>query len=121
MKTLIFNGSPRKNGDTKSLINHMTESLNGEYKIVDAYFCARFYRKENPITKHIKGGVILVGGGDGSVEKAYGTACTLLHQMNSRDIAPFVVSHNTDEIAAKDDLDAMEQVKELADFLNCIK
>lgn len=38
MKTLILNGSPRKNGDTISLINKLTEQLNGEYKIVDAYY-----------------------------------------------------------------------------------
>ena len=37
MKTLILNGSPRKNGDTVSLINKLTEQLNGEYKIVNAY------------------------------------------------------------------------------------
>ena len=35
MKTLILNGSPRRNGDTVSLINELTEQLNGEYKIVD--------------------------------------------------------------------------------------
>lgn len=38
MKTLILNGSPRKNGDTISLINKLTEQLNCEYKIVDAYY-----------------------------------------------------------------------------------
>lgn len=38
MKTLILNGSPRKNGDTVSLINKLTEQLNGEYKTVDAYY-----------------------------------------------------------------------------------
>ncbi len=38
MKTLILNGSPRKNGDTVSLIKKLTEQLNGEYKIVDAYY-----------------------------------------------------------------------------------
>lgn len=38
MKTLIFNGSPRRNGDTVSLINELTKQLNGEYKIVDAYY-----------------------------------------------------------------------------------
>lgn len=38
MKTLILNGSPRKNGDTISLINKLTEQLNGEYKIVGAYY-----------------------------------------------------------------------------------
>ncbi len=37
MKTLILNGSPRRNGDSVSLINKLTEKLNGEYKIVNAY------------------------------------------------------------------------------------
>ncbi|MFW6002597.1 MAG: flavodoxin family protein [archaeon] len=39
MKTLIFNGSPRKNGDTMVLINEVINNLEGEYKIVDAYDC----------------------------------------------------------------------------------
>lgn len=38
MKTLIFNGSPRINGDTANLINCVISNLNGEYKIVNAYF-----------------------------------------------------------------------------------
>lgn len=38
MKTLILNGSPRRNGDTVTFINKLTEQLNGEYKIVDAYY-----------------------------------------------------------------------------------
>ena len=39
MKTLIFNGSPRKNGDTAGLLKLFTDRLSGEYKIVDAYRC----------------------------------------------------------------------------------
>ncbi len=39
MKTLILNGSPRKNGDTASLIERTTEKIVGEYRIVDAYRC----------------------------------------------------------------------------------
>lgn len=39
MKTLILNGSPRKQGDTVSLINKVIEDLAGEYKIVNAYDC----------------------------------------------------------------------------------
>lgn len=31
MKTLIFNGSARKNGDTYALINELTRQLEGEY------------------------------------------------------------------------------------------
>ena len=107
MKTLILNGSPRKNGDTVSLINKIIEDLKGDYMIVDAYiqecdniliaspiyfseltgklldvgsrlqtyFCAKFFRGETPIEKSKRGAVILVGGGDGHMDKAYETAC----------------------------------------------
>ena len=37
MKTLIFNGSPRKNGDTVAMIRALRESLPGEVKVIDAY------------------------------------------------------------------------------------
>ncbi len=37
MKTLILNGSPRKNGDTAALISFLLEHLMGEVKIVNAY------------------------------------------------------------------------------------
>lgn len=39
MKTLILNGSPRKNGDTINLINNFINNLHGEYKIINAYEC----------------------------------------------------------------------------------
>lgn len=181
MKTLIFNGSPRKNGDTVTLINEFIKHLEGEYKIVEAYdcnikpcidcrycwnntdcslkddmqevykyieecdniliasplyfselsgqllaimsrlqtyFCAEFFRKVKPIEKRKKGGVIIVGGGDGKVEKANKTACILLHHMNSRDIAPVVYSHNTNNIPSKEDVKALEGARELALFFN---
>lgn len=85
---------------------------------LQTYFSARFFRKEDPIKKVKKGGVILVGGGDGDINKAYKTACILLHQMNSRDIAPLVYSHNTNSVSAKDDIRALEGSKNLALFFN---
>lgn len=181
MKTLIFNGSPRRNGNTMALINEFIKYLDGEYKLINAYTCnikpcidcrycwknegcfqkdemqevydyiqecdniliaspiyfseltgqllnvtsrlqtyfsARFFRKEIPVKGEKKGGVILVGGGDGNIEKAYDTACTILHIMNSKDIAPSVYSHNTDEIPAKDDIKAITDSKNLAVFFN---
>ncbi|MBQ8884412.1 MAG: flavodoxin family protein, partial [Oscillospiraceae bacterium] len=36
-KTLIFNGSPRSNGDTASLLKILTKNLDGEFKIVNCY------------------------------------------------------------------------------------
>lgn len=181
MKTLIFCGTPRKYGDTMTLVNEFINHLEGEYKIIDVfncniqpctdcrycwknngcciddemqevynyiqecdniliasplyfseltgqllavtsrlqtYFCATFFRKENPIKKEKKGGVIIVGGGNGSIEKAYNTARILLHHMNSKNIAPVVFSHNTNEIPSKDDIKAMEGSRNLALFFN---
>lgn len=39
MKTLIFNGSPRINGDTAGLLDSLVSKLHGEYKIINAYRC----------------------------------------------------------------------------------
>ena len=181
MKTLIFNGSPRINGDTSSLVKKLIHDLNGEYRIVDAYrcgispcidcrycwenddcavddemqeiysyiqecdnilvaspvyfseltgkmldlgsrlqryFCARFFRNEKPIQKPKRGAVILVGGGDGRLEKAYETACTLLHHMNSYDIHDVVYSHDTNERPALEDEDALRGVDSIVEFFN---
>lgn len=38
MKTLIINGSPRKNGDTMTLVNEMIKYLEGEVRIINAYY-----------------------------------------------------------------------------------
>jgi multimeric flavodoxin WrbA len=37
MKTLIFNGSPRKNGSTAFLVNELVRHLEGESRIIRAY------------------------------------------------------------------------------------
>lgn len=179
MKTLIFNGSPRKNGDTASLLARLTERLAGEYKIVDAYRCdiapcvdcrccrqhsgcaiqdemqeiygyiqecdniliaspvyfsaltgrlldvgsrlqtyfsARFFRKETPIEKPKKGAVILVGGGAGSPDPAWHTACMLLRLMHCRDIHPLVVSGHTDRVPAARDAAALAGVDSIINF-----
>jgi multimeric flavodoxin WrbA len=184
MKTLIFNGSPRKNGDTIALINELLNHLEGEYKLVNAYdcgikpcidcrycvknngcaqndemqqvyeyiqqcdniliaspiyfseltgqllaitsrlqtyFCARHFRKEKPIEKTKKGGVILVGGGDGDIKRPYDTAAILLRMMYSKDIAAPVYSWDTDNIPAKQDQKAKEEVKQLAEFFNGLR
>lgn len=180
MKTLIFNGSPRPNGDTVSLIKELTGLMDGEFKVVDAYrcnispcmdcrycwknsgcsindemqdvyryiedcdniviaspiyfaeltgrlldvasrlqtyFCARFRNEEINI-KPKKGAVILVGGGDGKIEKPYETACTLLHHMNCFNIHDVVCSFNTNVVPAVQDEKALEGVKSIAEFLS---
>lgn len=181
MKTLIFNGSPRKNGDTIKIIKKLTGKIQGEYKIIDTYYCnispcmdcrwcrehsgccisdemqdiynyiqecnniiiaspiyfseltgklldvgsrlqtyfsARYFRGENPISKQKKGAVILIGGGDGNMDKAYDTACTLLNHMNVTDIFPAVCSHNTNIQSPLEYKRFINQIAELAAFLN---
>ena len=181
MKTLIFSGSPHKDGDTAGLINLVTAKLEGEYKTVSAYFddispcidcrfcwknkgcalndemqqvysyieecdniiiaspvyfseitgklldvasrlqmyyCSKQFRNESLLTKSKKGAVILVGGGDGSTEKACGTARILLHQMNCTDIYEPLVSHNTNICPAIEDKNVIEKINGLAEFLN---
>ena len=39
MKTLILNGSPRKQGNTVTLINRLVSELDGEVTVIDAYYC----------------------------------------------------------------------------------
>jgi multimeric flavodoxin WrbA len=38
IKTLIINGSPRKNGDSMTLINELMKYLEGEVKVVHTYY-----------------------------------------------------------------------------------
>ncbi len=180
-KTLIFNGSPRRNGDTASLLKLLKESLAGEVRVVDCYradispcidcrrcreeprcvlgdamqevypyirdcdnvvvaspiyyaeltgklldtasrfqvyYSARYFRKEDPGLRPKKGGVILVGGGDGDPARPYATAKILLRQLNVKEIFPLVCSHSTNTLPAAEDKEAIRAVKALADFLN---
>ena len=181
MKTLILNGSPRKNGDTASLLRILTGSLHGEFRVVDCYredispcidcrscrkelrcvlndgmqeiyryiedcenvviaspiyyaeltgklldvasrfqiyYSARYFRREEPEIKPKKGGVVLVGGGDGDPKRAYATAKILLRGINARDIFPLVCSHATNTLPAAEDEEAVRAVIKLAEFLN---
>lgn len=180
-KTLIFNGSPRKNGDTAALIKLLTEKLTGEYKITDAFYgnispctdcrfcqktgyckinddmsgiydyvkvcdniviaspvyfseltgsllnvfsrfqcfyCRRRFLGGEPVEVRKKGGVILVGGGDGSFDTAEKTAKALLKHLGADTVFPLTASRNTDSVPAAEDKGAAESVLKLADFLN---
>ena len=60
--------------------------------------------------------MLLVGGGDGAPDKAYGTAKTLLKDMNCKEIYPLVCSHNTDRVPAIEDVQAVAGVEEIVRF-----
>ena len=180
MLTLIFNGSPRPQGDTAGLIDLLTAKLPGEVKVIrtysagvspcvdcrhcwehpdcgikdgwqeidqliresdniviaspiyfseltgpllsllsrlQQYWCARFFRQEEPIEKPKKGGVILVGGGDGHMNTASETAADLLHHMNCREIFPAILCHNTNRIPVAEEPGITGKIAELARLL----
>ncbi len=83
---------------------------------LQTYYCAAAFRKEKPGIREKKGAVILVGGGDGRMDKAYGTACTLLHHMNCRSIHALVCSHNTNTTPAADDAEAIRGTDSIVRF-----
>ena len=85
---------------------------------LQTYFCAGFFRKEEISITPKKGAVILVGGGDGRIEKAYETACTLMHHMNCYKIDEVVCSFNTNVVPAIQDEKAIEGIDRIAKFLN---
>ena len=83
---------------------------------LQTYYCAASFRKEKPVMKDKKGAVILVGGGDGHMDKAYSTACILLHQMNCHTIHELVCSHSTNRIPAADDIHAVQGTDSIVRF-----
>lgn len=179
MKTPILNGSPRKNGDTMSLINEFLKKLSGDYLLINTYdcdispcvdcrycwkhqgcsiddemqkvynyieecdniliaspvyfseltgklldvgsrlqtyYCAKNFRKEKVITKQKKRAVIVVGGGDGKIEKAYSTAVTLLHHMNAFNMFPLISCHDTNHYPAIQDKNVVQAIDKLNTF-----
>lgn len=81
-------------------------------------FCARLFQNTRLIQKPKRGGVILVGGGNGALDRAYDTAKILLHEMGCDRIHPLVSSHNTDRVPAGEDSAACQGARELAMFFN---
>ncbi len=180
MKTLIFNGSPRKNGDTVAMINSLKRELGGEinqidtfysdikpcmdcrycishencsinddminvFKLIDEadnivvaspiyfsmltgsllnifsrlqyiYILKRFHHQNILSNKKRNGIIFLAGGGDGSADKAIETAACCLKIMGANVIGT-VCSHNTDNIPAAEDENAMSQIKLIAEKL----
>lgn len=85
---------------------------------IQAFWAARYFRNEELIYKAKKGGIILVGGGDGNMEKAEGTAKTILRHMKCDDVAPVIISHQTNEVPAIKDTVAVDGARRLAAFFN---
>lgn len=181
MKTLIINGSPRKNGDTMALVNEMIKYLDGEIKIIQTYFdnisscidcrfcwsngkCVikdemqdiyqlfdevdnvilasplyfseltgkllsfasrfqyfyvmRYIRKELNFKLKKKNSILIItGGGDGSPNPAISRANIIFKQINA-ELVGSILSLQTNDIPAKQDVNALKKAKELAIRLN---
>ena len=180
MKTLIFDGSPHRGGDTAALLSALQGALRGETQVIRAYeasiapcvdcrfcqenaacarkdgmaeiyrqivqsdalviasplyfsqltgpllsllsrlqlyYCARRFQGKELAGGTKRGGILLVGGGDGSPDPAIHTARCLLRMANAADIAPAVLSLRTDFYPAAEDAAALSEARALADFL----
>ena len=83
---------------------------------LQTYYCAARFREEKPVRKEKRGAVILVGGGDGRMDKAYSTACTLLHQMNCTAVHELVCSRNTNKVPAAEDISAIQGIESIINY-----
>ena len=180
MKTLIINGSPRKNGDTSALLNEFKAHISGEVVEISAYYdkiapcvdCRRCWEKrgcvindkmsliyeddydilliaspvymhnlpgqimniasrfqmyyaagrflKDPIKRSEKRAVLLLAaGGDGGAGPAIESAKLIFKTMNAQfDESNLAASLKTDTIPAKDDAEALEKVRGIAERMN---
>lgn len=180
MKTLIFNGSPRSDGNTAYLVDLLAKKLKDDVQIISAFkvkvqpcmdcrycwehgkcvfhddmdqiyaaikesdniviaspvnygeltgkllcvlsrlqafYASKRFKNVNQVRKPKKGALILCGGGDGGGKAAERTAKMLLRDMNAT-LDKMVTSLNTDTIHSNSDRNAIEQIKNLAEFFN---
>ncbi len=98
--------------------SQLSAPLLGTMSRIQCVYSAVRFQDTELISGSKNGGIILTGGGNGSFKPAENTAICLLHQMNCRNIFRTVLSVKTDEISAKDDNSADEEISALAVFLN---
>jgi len=181
MKTLIINGSPKKNGDIAALIHELQRRLTGEVRVISCddnispcidcrycwthegcavkddmqavyefladcdnvvlaspvwfsslsgpamnltsrfqtYFSARRFRNTPVQRKPKKGLIILAGGNAGTEIHPLETSRMILRTAGCvKEEITSLVSMNTDEVPAKNDRSALDQIREEAERLN---
>lgn len=178
-KTLIFQGSPRKNGETARLALMLEEKLGTGVEVINAYesgvlpcvdcrrcktvggcsiddgmteiyrkieqadniviaspiyfteltgqllalfsrlqtyYCAKVMRNEQTLSAK-KGGIILVGGGSGTPDKALDTSKIILRAMGVCGRIPSAVFFGTDAPEAKPSTELINQLDGIASYL----
>ena len=91
-------------------------SLAGRFQ---AYYSAARFLKDPFRPKRKKAALILVGGGDGTPDGAFGLAGWMFRKMNACGFEDHtVLSLHTDEISAREDAAALQMVREIAGYFN---
>ena len=84
-----------------------------------AYYAAQHFLKKPLILKPKKAGLILVGGGDGSINDAVRASSWMFKQMNASGYKEHTaVSHNTNNLPAAKDTATLNAVRMMAEWLN---
>ena len=101
--------------------SELTGQLLAVMSRLQLFFAAKHFRKQALISAPKKGAVILVGGGDGNMEKPYETACTLLHHVCCDQIHPAVFSHQTNVRPATEDENVLRGIESIVSFFYSTK
>lgn len=84
---------------------------------VQTLYCAHAFRGEEKTLSGKYGQILLVGGGDGGMERAQASARVLLRQMGVDHMLPTVSFHNTNHCSALEDAAVRQQLIEAAAVL----
>ena len=85
---------------------------------LQTYFCGRVFRKEKPVPKAKKGGILLIQGGDRPMDKGLDTVRELLAEMNAGMMGKPVCYKNSDRHPPDKHPELLEDVRQLARFFN---
>ena len=84
-----------------------------------AYYAAQYFLKQPPKLKPKRAGLILVGGGDGSINDAVMTSAWMFKRLNASGYKEHTaLSLNTNILPTVDDSAALGAVREIAEWLN---
>ena len=84
------------------------------------YYAAGVIQKKPIAIKHKRGAALLVGGGDGALDRANETATMILKQLRCKERHELVYSHDTNHRPAIKDFKAVAGAHSIAAFFNRI-
>ena len=100
-------------------MSNLTPPLIGLASRFQAYYCAKWFLKDEFHLKRKKAALIIVGGGDGGPSEAIRLSQWIFKKLNADGFEKnMAFSLKTDDIPSKDDKEAIIKVKEIALYLN---